>query len=746
MKKGVFTSLPFVIFGILVVISFILSTRIYFSYNFEDFFPQGDPELDFYYTFREKFEHDDNFYVIAFENKKGILQQDFLYALDSATSAMAKLPDVENTLSLTQYRYFIFSPFGYIDYPALHIDDTARYVSDKEKIVADERIVGKLVNEDFTITTILLKINDTIGQKESADLVANLKNTLSAYDLYTYHMLGKAYFQAELIRLQRREFILYSFLSILLVTIITYVIFRRWACVLLCLTNVLITMILFLGLSGLLRIPYNALSTLYPIVLIIVGISDIIHVLTGYIFELKKGLYPAEAIRITKREIGLTTFITAITTAIGFLTLATSKVQPIREFGMMSAAGVLIAYLVTFYFTANMFPFIHQKWILRMKETNTARWDKLISFFYQTGISKSKTVAVTLILVVCVSFMGVLKISTNTHLGYGLPKNTQVLTDYDFFDDYFNGFRPFEIAAIAKDTFLVTDLVILQQIDAVENFAKSFDIVNGIQSTTLLYKSLHRAHHGDVVSAYMLPEDETTLEKYNTTLKKITPENINVLISEDKKCGRITATLTDVGTDSIRVMQQKINSFILQNTDTNQVEFIQTGTGIIFDKNTIYLRQNLINGLCFGFIPISLLIAFFHRNWKMFFISSIPNLVPLLICGGIIGIMGIELDAPTSIIFGIIYGIAVDDTIHFLSRFKQELNRGLSKEQAIFVTFNETGKAVFTSTLILLFGFSILMLSGTSATFNIGFLTTVTLLAAAISDVYLLPLLLRKWM
>jgi hypothetical protein len=733
-------------FGLLMAASVILAQRIYFSYNFEDFFPKGDPELDFYYAFREKFEHDDSFFMIGFQKTGGVFEQNFLIQLDSATRQINRLDDVERATSITNFRYFVKTPFGYIDYPAIHLDDSARYTADKDKLLADERIKGKLLNADATITIIYLKTADSIAQNESTALVSNIRTVLVQNQLTEHHLLGKAYFQSEIIQLQQKEFFLYSFLSVLLVAIVTWLLFRRWTNVLLCLMNVAVTMLLFTGFCGLLRVPFNALSTLYPIVLIIVGISDIIHILTGYIFEIRKGKTPGEAIAITKKEIGFATLLTAITTAIGFLTLITSKVEPIMHFSMLSAAGVMIAYIVSFYFTANIIPYINEKKLMPPQQKDNGRWLRLITFFYGSGIKHTKWVyTITVILLVTACF-GILKVSTNTHIGAGLPKHSTIRADYDFFDTYFNGFRPFEIAALAQDTFLVTDLEVLKQIDAVENYVSRFDIVHGLQSTTVIYKTLNRAYNGDVTEAYTLPASEADMQRYTRDLEKMRVKETHILMSEDKKCGRITANLADVGTDSIRAMLHDINKFILDNTDTSKVKFIQTGTGIIFDRNTLYLRQNLINGLCFGFIPISLLIALFYRNWKMFFIASIPNLFPLLVCAGIIGFAGIELDAPTSIIFGIIYGIAVDDTIHFLSRFRQEIKKGTSKEEAIYITFHETGKAIFSTTLILMFGFSVLMLSGTAATFNIGFLTAVTLCVAAVSDVYLLPLLLRRFL
>lgn len=736
----------FGLFVLLVPLCLYFTSKVYFSYNFEDFYPRGDSEIDFYYQFREKFEHDDHFFLIAIENKSGVFEKSFLYNIKHLTDSLYQVNNIDKVLSITNYRYFIKSPFGYLDYPAVHLDDTSRYSKDKVKLLEDERVSGKLINDKATITTLILKINDTINEKESIQLVNSIKNQITQADIHDFHLMGKAYFQAELIKLQLREFITYSLASILLVAIIIYILFRKLAAVLLSLMNVLLAMLIFLGFAGVVHLPFNALSTLYPIVLIIVGISDIIHLLTDFQFNLKKNMTANEAMALTRKEIGLATFFTAITTAIGFLTLLTSNVEPIREFGWMSAVGVLLAYFVTFYFTALIIPFIPIKHLSKSTSLKTGRWDSVISSFYTSGRKYSPWILIIFSVVLFISTIGITKISSNTHIGKGLPKGSEVRKDYDFFEKNITGFRPFEIAAIAQDTFHITNLELLKAIDTVEQFTKQFEMVHGIQSTTLLFKSFNRANNGDKTDAYILPSSQNEINEYEKILEKFSSESISVLISEDKKCGRITATLSDVGTDSVRLLTDRIQSFINTNTDSSKIKFIQTGTGIIFDKNTDYLRNNLINGLCFGFIPISLLLSLYFRNWKMFFISSIPNLVPLVICGGIIGFTGIELDAPTSIIFGIIYGIAVDDTIHFLSRFKLEMSKGISQEEAIFNTFNETGKAVFTATLILLCGFSILMTSGTSATFNIGFLTVVTLLVAAVSDVYLLPLLLRKFL
>ena len=152
------------------------------------------------------------------------------------------------------------------------------------------------------------------------------------------------------------------------------------------------------------------------------------------------------------------------------------------------------------------------------------------------------------------------------------------------------------------------------------------------------------------------------------------------------------------------------------------------------------LRDSLLKGLGLAFLIVSLLMALLFKNWKMVIISLVPNLVPLMIGAAVIGFLGIELDAPTSVFFAIAFGIAVDDTIHFLSKFRIELSKGFSIEQAVENTFKQTCKAIVLTTVILFFGFFILVTSSYPPTMHIGLLIGITLVSALLSDLFLMPI------
>lgn len=733
-------------FAVIVGFSIYFSFRLTFSYDYEDFFPKGDKELEFYYEFRNQFEHDDNFLMVGFKPAGGLFDSNFLSSLNIATKSAQQLENVKQVYSITNFNYFIKSPFGFIDYPALHINEPDRYLYDSTRLQLDERINGKLISNDFSTTILFIKTIDTLSQSASTELVDSVRAIMATANLPDYHLLGKSYFQVELIKIQQREFTLYALLSFVLVGLVTFIMFRKIAAVFVAMLTVGVALIFFIGILGAAGIEQNVMSTLFPIVIIIVGISDAVHFLGKYIVELRKNNNKNIALYRTLADIGFATFLTAVTSAIGFATMVTSNVPPIKYFGLLSALGVLIVYFVVLFFISPLLKLFTLEQLDYQFKKGGDRWTKFLSFIYFSGKENPKNIFVISTIVMLIFVYGMTQISTDVYLEAGMPKNEKITTDFHFFEVNFNGFRPMEIAAIAQGNHKISDPEILREIDKVEQYVKQFEIVNGLQSITMVYKSLNRAYNGDNPSAYLLPFDTATIKRYTRDINKISSSEINTLISSDEKYGRISSLLSDAGTDSINLVQAQIRAFIDKETDPQLVQFIITGTGIIFDKNTQYLRSNIVSGVLLAFLCIGIVMAFMFRDWKMVIISIIPNILPLAVCAGIMGLLGIALDAPTSIIFGISYGIAVDDTIHFLSKYKIERQKGNSIEDAIRCTFEETGKAVFIMSIILLFGFLILLLSPTAATFNIGLLTGITLFSAVWPDMYILPWLLRKWM
>lgn len=731
------------VFIALTVISVWRVQDIRFIYEFERFFPSNDPDVEFFNEFREHFEPDDNFVLIGIVNEPSIYDSVFLSQTHALAKACDSLSLVKSVSSVTLARRFIRAQFMVTSYPVLNHREPSKFKRDSAWIAQDERYQGRLVSKDASTQVIIVKTIDSMSQPQSALLIQQVDSIAQKVGLEQYHLLGKAFFQKELVELQQNEFIISTLISGLLVSLIFWFIFRRIISVVIGLISVGVSMSLLVGYLALSGTPLDLMSALYPVLMIIVGISDVVHVLSKYTDELQKGFTKKEALKTTIREIGLATLMTSLTTAIGFTTLLSSRIIPIKTFGITCAVGVMIAYITVILFLSALLAGLDLKHIQRPRRNLRFLKKWLLDMYYLTRNSPNKILIGTAALIlVCV--LGILSISSNTKVYNTLPRNTRIEKDFRFFEEKFNGFRPFEIMVTAGDSLKVTDLAVMEQMDTIEKFLGTIPEIGGVNSVTTLYKSMNRGYWGGVPEYYRLPKSEKSLKKLLSTFGSPLNREANILVSEDEKYGRISGQVKDVGFEKIRVIQEEVDQYIAERTNPEIATFRQTGTGILVDKNNQYLRKSLFTGLAFAFLAVSLLMGMLFKDPKMVLISLIPNILPLLVGGAVIGFLNIQFDAPTSIIFAISFGIAVDDTIHFLSKLRLELAQGSGVERALQKTFIETGQAITITSIILFVGFLVLLFSKNPATFHAGLLISLTLFSALIADLLIIPVLVRK--
>ncbi len=732
------------IFGLLAILSAFYVTKLKFSFDFEQFFPEGDEDLEFFRDFIGQFESDDNFLLVAIRRQEGVFEQEFLEKFHDFSLRTRDLPYVTESQSLTKFSYPVKTPFAITTIPAIHVDQPSRYARDKERILNDGRFVYNFISKDATTLVVFLKTVSSIQLSQAEELITGLNELVEEYGFEEYHYLGRPYFQKELVAMQKREIAVSAIVSGILVTIIMFLIFRRPWGIAVSLFSIALGMLLFLGFLGATGRELNAMAALYPVLMIIVGTSDVIHIMSKYIDELRKGKRRDKAIVIAIKEIGLATLLTSITTAIGFASLLTSRIGPIRDFGINAAIGVLIAYVTVIFFTTAVISWFRTDQIIKLGR-GQAFWEKSMEWSYGFTLRYPTRIALGGAAVLLVSLWGISKITTNYSIINNMPIGEKITQDFQFFESDLTGFRPLEFAVTARDGYKANDFEVVQEIAKVENYLKNYPSIQGVGSITAVYKSINQMMRNNNPEAYELPDTEAQYERYRRMASQIPKLNVNVLLSKDEEKARITSRILDVGADTIKQMGERIDQWIAANTDTSIVSFQRTGTGLIIDKNAEYVRRNLIQGLGMAILIVSLLMALLFRNLKMLVISLVPNLFPLLMAGALLGFLGIELEAGVSIVFAVIFGIAVDDTIHFLSKFKLARNKGLSIEESMHITFLETGKAIVLTTVILFFGFLVMLFSIHPPSVTIGLLISLTLFSALISDLTLIPVMIR-WM
>jgi len=283
----------------------------------------------------------------------------------------------------------------------------------------------------------------------------------------------------------------------------------------------------------------------------------------------------------------------------------------------------------------------------------------------------------------------------------------------------------------------------LNQVEEVEAFLKDSCGIGYIISPLSLFRGANKAFHGGEISGFRLPDTQQEINRYyeGITQTEFADEMKHYLAIDGSRL-RISGRLPNLSVKEFKPLKEKIDLFITKKKPDTGFSYQLTGSAILLDKITYSLTENLFTGILFDVLIICLIAFFLLRNRVIMLIVLIPNLAPLVFMGGVMGIMGINLKADTSVIFAIALGLAVDDTIHFLSRLRLELSKGLSLPYAVKRTYLSTGKAIVITTLVLLSGFMTLLSSSFGGTFYIGLLISLCLFCAMILELTITPLLI----
>lgn len=722
------------------------ATDLKITFNFEQFFPENDPDLEYYKKFTAEFEKDDNFLLIAVKNnEKSVYDTSFLKKINSLTDSLFSIQSIQKVQSLTNLKTPVKTPFGYTLLPTLHINDGEKLREDIVRIQNDERFKNNFINDKGNALAILIKTNDDLSMNQNDSLIKAVKTIIINHNIpeENYHFLGKSFFQTELVRLQKEEVFISTIISAILVFIILYLIFGSLLTSFLAMTGIGVSLIIFMGILSVMGRELSVMSALYPVLILIVGSSDVIHLISKYLdYDITEENKTEVMVKVVK-QVGMATFLTSATTAVGFVSLLTSQLKVIRDFGINAGLGVMIAYVVVMILIPVLL-LLFKKEQLFKKSYSSEKINDFALSAYKAGLNKSRQILAVLGILILICFYGISKISTDYKLITNLPKGERVTNDFLYFEKEFSGFRPFEVAVVAKEPYKINDYEIVKSIDGIENKLKSYDAIRSSISISTIFKSLNMLENGNSRLAYKLPD---SLEAFNALLplfNKVSKNEFNILVNKENTASRISCKIKDVGADNIKSMSLDFDKWLTANIDTSKLEVRRTGTSMILDKNGEYITKNIFQGLLLSILLISILMSLIVKSWKMLIVSLIPNIIPLIFAAALLGYFGIELEAGISIIFAVIFGIAVDDTIHFIARYNQCLATGLNVEQSIEQTFKDTGRALVVTTIILFFGFLVMLFSKHPTSVIVGSLIAFTLVSALLCDLYLLPILIRK--
>ncbi|MGE0568358.1 MAG: RND family transporter [Bacteroidia bacterium] len=721
----------------LSVFAIFSAKNLQFDYDFEAFFPNEDRELEVYHNYREKFDYDNEFVLIAIENRSGVFQERFLNEIESLTNSLKNLKYVEQVVSPTNLKKIDLAELIPVKKTVLHKDDIELIKEDSVRIYKSGNFVGTFFPQDGKSLSIYVKTQNQLSKVKSDSLANSIIYELNKFKFDEIHYVGRIFAQKVYLENLQNEFVTFFLISFGLIVLFLWLSFRQLIGVLIPVFIVLIAILWTLALMNLFNKPIDLMTVMLPTMMFVAGMSDVIHFFSKYYDELNNGKKPNEIYPILFKEVGLPTFLTTLTTVVGFLSLMLSSIKPIRDFGMYTSIGVTIALLLSYTLLPALLTLINPK-PKNKQQLKSNMLQVLMQKIIHLILRKRLAISIIAILVSVLSIFGMFKVRVNNILLEDLTDKVKIKQDFNFFDEKYSGVRPFELDVKCVGDNVIWDKQTFKQLIQIDSFVrKEFNSGFVASMPQMFYLMKDKSSHERL---YQNNEDLNELikmirdNKNNRELKK--------LMTSDGKETRISAKIRDIGSIEVNKKVKKLKKFINTNIDNKILKFEVTGAAHLVDRNNQYMVKSMALGFLLSVIVISVLTFLLHRNWKMVIVFSIPNLLPLITIAGIMGYFGIELKAATALVFSIAFGIATDDTIHFISRLKIEMQKGKSLLYAFKRTYFETGRPIILTTFVLCGGFIALMTSSFMSTYYFGLLICVTIIVALLSDLFVLPVLL----
>lgn len=498
------------------------------------------------------------------------------------------------------------------------------------------------------------------------------------------------------------------------------------------------------GILGLLQYEITVLTALIPPLIIVIGIPNCIFLINKYQQEVKKHGNQALSLQRVISKIGNATLMTNVTTASGFATFIITDSKLLKEFGIVASINILGIFILSLLIIPIVYSFMSLPKTKHLKHLNKKWVDAFVS--WMEGIVRKRRISVyiTSIALLVLSIIGIYQIDISGSPIEDMPKNADFFKDIRFFEEEFDGIMPVEIVIDTKSPKGVLKPATLKRIDRLGQVVDDIPELSKPVSIVNLVKYSKQAFYNGIPKYYQLPTSQENTFIMDVARKSSDDGDLlKSFVDSTGQTARMTTFMRDVKTERMEEIERSLLENITKIFPEERYSVYMTGSALIFLKGTKYLVKNLIMSLALAIGLIALFMAYLFRSFRMIIISLIPNLLPLLVTAGVMGFVGVPIKPSTILVFSIAFGISVDDTIHFLAKYRQELTASKWRiEKSVYAALRETGVSMFYTSIVLFFGFSVFVISNFGGTVALGALVSATLLFAMLANLILLPSLL----
>ncbi|PZD78413.1 RND family transporter [Mesonia sp. K7] len=724
-----------------------------FSYTEANLLPDHHPVNIEYNNFLDKFGDEGNLLVIATNDKAVFTSEKFDQWIE-LSKKLDTFEEVEHTIGIhnlkTLQKYQDPNRFELTEIE----DSLGNPLSPKElknEIFENLPFYEGLIysKKSNTIQTGVYIDKDILNSKKRKEFILNklqpILDEFKTNNNIEIHVSGMPYIRTLNSQNIIDEIGLFVGAALLVTSLIFFFFFRSVRATMISMFTVIIGVMWAFGFLGLFEFEITVLTAIIPPLIIVIGIPNCIFLINKYQQEIKNHGNQAKSLQRVITKVGNATLMTNITTASGFATFIITESTLLKEFGVIASINIVAIFILSLFLIPIIYSFLAPPKERHLKHLGKTWIENFVNWIVQTVKNRRIAIYISSLVLLVASIIGIYMIRVSGSLLDDMPKDTTFFRDIEFFEDEFNGIMPLEILIDTKREKGVMKLSTIKRLERLQELFADYPELSKPLSVVELVKYSKQAYYNGNPKYYQLPtsQEQNFILPYLKNMSDGKNSLLNAYVDSTGQYARITVFMKDIGTEKMERIEDNIWPKINKIFPGERYEVSMTGKALVFQKGTSYLVKNLVLSLGLAILLIAIFMAWMFRSTIMIVISLIPNLLPLIITAGMMGYLGIPIKPSTILVFSIAFGISVDDTIHFLAKYRQELKaRNWRIKRSVYPALRETAVSMFYTSIVLFFGFSVFMISSFGGTVALGGLVSATLLFAMLSNLLLLPSLL----
>jgi predicted RND superfamily exporter protein len=742
---------PLVVISASIMLIMLLASGLQYasiSSDYRYFFGADNPQRMAFENLQNIYSKDDSVLISVTPDDGKVFKQDTLEGIRYLTSEAWLLPYVTRVDSIAnfQHSYAIGDDMivqDLVDASALQ-SASGNYESLKAIALEEPKLAGRLIDEHASVTGINIKMTfpgeSPFEVPEAAQRARALADTfIEEYPGHQVHLSGMVMLNDAFNEAGMRDVMTLMPAMYAIIIVMLFVILRSKTAVGITMAVMLLSILGAMGFSGWARIPITPPSSIAPTVIMTLAIAHSIHFLKTMFKVIGDGEPREGAIRESLRQNLRPIFLTSLTTVIGFLSLNFSDTPPFHDLGNITAVGVTLAFILS----VGLLPATMSKINIRVKSNSSARSELVTRYTRWLEKYSLPIIVVTVFSTVMIGAQ-IKDIRINDQFVGYFDETIRFRPDSEYIIDNLTGVYQMNFDIQSGEEQGIADPQYLHKLEDFANYMRSVPDIVHVSSITDTFKKLNMNMHGDDEAYYRLPDERDLAAQYLLLYEMSLPYglDLNNQVNVDKSSSRVVVTMAEVPTSRILELSALASDWLADNT-TEAMQAEATSPTVMFSHITERNIDAMLWGTLIALILITGVMIIALSSVRYGLLSLLPNVMPAVIAIGLWGLLIGEAGFSIAFVASVTLGIIVDDTVHFLSKFNYARNHGRESSEAIHYAIEHVGSALISTSVILVAGFSVLMLSGFKLNFVLGALSALTIAIALLVDFTFLPAVLR---